>query len=212
PPDGLWKESALFNNDTKLEALTELRADLYCKLGVRKNASMDLIDALACQENAQSVTDLSSQEQFIRQYPSVRDAIHFSSQSISSIKNTMVEWGLKSLPSIQFEEKSYILLAVDSTPTPHANADCLSDRTVIHDSSNGVTGKPINIGHVYSSVVGLTYDPAWVSPLHHDRVPSTETATQFGMKQMMKTCLELETRAIMLMDSGYNNSSCREVV
>ncbi|MBF0301118.1 MAG: hypothetical protein HQK51_20590, partial [Oligoflexia bacterium] len=42
PPDGLWKESALFNNDTKLEALTELRADLYCKLGVRKNASMDL--------------------------------------------------------------------------------------------------------------------------------------------------------------------------
>jgi hypothetical protein len=207
-----WKLSPLFEGDTKFEALIKLRMDVYSNLGARKNASMDLIDSLACQETAQSVTDLSCQPQFVRQYPSVTDAIHHSSECLPAMKDVMLKWGADSLPSIQFSGENYVALGMDSTPAPHANAHCLADRTFIHDSSNSVTGNPINIGHTYSAVVGLTNDSAWVSPLLLDRVPSEEVPVQFGMNQAIKVCSQLkDKRAIFIGDSAYNNLPCRMI-
>ena len=66
-----WRASPLFDGDTQFEALKQLRHDLFSNLGQRRSASMDLVDALACQQTAQSVTDLCNQPQFVRQYASV---------------------------------------------------------------------------------------------------------------------------------------------
>ena len=138
-----WKSSPLFENDTEFAALKKLRSHLFTNLGQRRSASMDLIDALACQQTAQSVTDLCNQPQFVRQYASVRDAIHYSSQAMPAIKSGLAHWGIAGLPSIEIDKAIYSLLIVDSTPMPHAHAECLPDRMMIHDASNGVTGRPI---------------------------------------------------------------------
>ena len=208
-----WELSPIFKGDTKFETLKKLRLDVYNNLGIRKNASMDLIDALACQETAQSVTDLSCQPQFIRKYSSISDGIHGSSECLSFIKDTMLEWGIKGLPSIRLGDNNFVVMALDSTPTPHKDASCLADRGFIHDASNAVTGKPINIGHAYSAVVGLTNDPAWISPLCLDRIPSNEIPTQFGINQTIKVCKQLhDKRAIIIGDSAYNNWACRKIV
>ena len=198
-------------NDVKFEQLKNYRNGLYSILGKRANASMDLIDALACQKTAKSVTDLSEQVQFVREYPSIRDAIHYASKHQQVLKEYMGKWGISCMPQILLNNQPYHLYAVDSTPNPHPHAKCLVDRSYIHDASNQVTGKPINIGHVYSAVVGVTEDPSWVSPIRCERVPSSSSSAQFGIKQALEVCRKTLGHSIVLLDSGYNNAPCRAI-
>ena len=204
-----WKPSTVFQGDMEYEFLKEHRIGLYERLGSRRNASMDLIDALTCQTGAQSVTDLSEQDQFVRQYASVRDAIHYSSHELTRLNQYLMEQGLLATPDLCINGINCKVLAVDSTPTPHAHAQCLADRTFVHDASNQVTGKPINIGHEYSTVVGVTEEACWVCPLQLERIPSTESPASFGMRQAIRVCEQSANPVIVLLDSHYNTADCR---
>jgi hypothetical protein len=207
-----WQYNAIFDGDNDFSTLVKYRSELYAILGKRRDASMDLIDALACQQTAQSVTDLSEQPQFPRQYASVTDAVHYASKQQKELDAFMRRWGLESTPSLSLGEVTFRVLAVDSTPMPHLHADCLADRTVIHDASNQVTGKPINVGHKYSCVVGITDDSSWVSPICFDRIASTESDATFGIKQVISISNQTVDLCIILLDSGYNNAPCRKIV
>jgi hypothetical protein len=207
-----WQYDDIIDGDNDFSTLGKYRQELYAILGKRRDASMDLIDALACQQTAQSVTDLSEQPQFPRQYASVTDAIHYASEQQKKLDAFLRCWGLWSTPRLSLGDGTYRVLAADSTPMPHLHANCLEDRTFIHDASNQVTGKPINVGHKYSSVVGITDDPSWVSPICFDRIPSTESDATFGIKQVISISNQTADPCIILLDSGYNNTSCRKIV
>jgi hypothetical protein len=207
-----WQFNAVFDGDDDFSILRKYRPQLHAILGKRCDASMDLIDALACQQTAQSVTELSEQPQFVRQYASIRDAIHYASMQQEELGVFLKRWGLLSTPHLVLGASQYRVLAVDSTPMPHLHATCLADRTIIHDASNQVTGKPINIGHKYSSVVGITDDPSWVSPIGFERIPSTESDATFGIKQVIAISNQTTEACIVLLDSGYNNALCRKIV
>jgi hypothetical protein len=207
-----WQYDTIFDGDNDFSTLVKYRQELYVILGKRRDASMDLIDALACQQTAQSVTDLSEQPQFPRQYASVTDAVHYASKQQHELDAFMRRWGLQSTPRLSLGAGTFRVLAVDSTPMPHLHANCLADRTIIHDASNQVTGKPINVGHKYSSVVGITDDPSWVSPICFDRIPSTESDATFGIKQVISISNQTVDSCIILLDSGYNNTPCRKIV
>lgn len=206
-----WELCAEFEGDNDFAALKTYRAQLYSRLGKKRDAAMDLIDALLCQQNARSVTELSEQPQFKRQYASVTDAIHFASKQQDSLKELLQTRGLSSTPKLLLNNEGYKVLVVDATSDPHPHAKCLADRTIIHDAGNNVTGKPINVGVQYSTVVGATDDPAWVSPICFDRIPSQESPTQFGMKQALVVCSKTTVPCIVLFDSAYNNAPCRKI-
>lgn len=206
-----WALCAEFENDNDFKALKNYRSELYSRLGKKRDAAMDLMDALLCQQNARSVTELSEQPQFKRQYASVTDAIHAVSEQQDSLKELLKTRGLSSTPKLLLNGEGYKVLIVDTTPDPHPHAKFLVDRTYIHDASNQVTGKPINIGLQYSAVVGATEDPSWVSPICLDRVPSQESPTQFGMQQAMAVCSQTTEACLVLLDSAYNNTPCRKI-
>jgi hypothetical protein len=65
--------------NSDFESLRHFRNELYNNLGERKDATLDLLDAISSKQPSHtSVTDLSLSSHFKRKYPSVRDAIHFS--------------------------------------------------------------------------------------------------------------------------------------
>ena len=206
-----WELCAEFEDDNDFAALKNHRAQLYSRLGKKRDAAMDLIDALLCQQNARSITELSEQPQFKRKYASVTDAIHAAAEQQDSLKELLQTRGLSSTPKLLIKGERYKVLIVDATPDPHPHAKCLADRTYIHDASNKVTGKPINIGIQYSAMVGATEDPAWVSPICFDRIPSQASPTQFGMQQALSVCNKTSDPCILLFDSAYNNAPCRKI-
>ena len=200
------------HKDTNFTQLKQYRSGLYSILGQRKDASMDLIDALACNKQASSVTELSEEPEFVRQYASVRDAIHYASHQQKELTQHMQTWGISQMPQMLIDEQKYHVYIVDSTPNPHPHANRLKDRTIIHDASRQLTGKPINIGHQYSAIVGVTEDSSWVSPIRMERVPSDQKATEFGVQQALQVCAETDEKSIVLFDSAYNNTACRKMM
>jgi hypothetical protein len=116
------------------------------------------------------------------------------------------------MPTLTLADTIYAILAVDSTPQVHASANCLRDRSIVHDSKNAVTGKPINIGSEYSAVVSVSEDTSWVDPICLDRIPSTSSPATFGMQQALFVCSRIKNvTPIVLMDSRYNNTACRKL-
>ena len=212
--DAEWESATVFQeeqDDKGFTVLRRYRQQLYEKLGQKRNAAMDLMDALACQQTANSVTELSEQPQFPRQYASVTDAIRYAAQEQPKLKDLMEIQGIASTPHLLLNDQKHKIFIVDSTPDPHPHAHCLKDRSYIHDASNAVTGKPINIGIQYSAVVGVTEDPAWVSPIRFDRIPSLSTPTQFGMEQALSVCSKTTEPCVVLFDSAYNTARCRAI-
>ena len=128
-----WQYNAIFDGDNDFSTLVKYRSELYAILGKRRDASMDLIDALACQQTAQSVTDLSEQPQFPRQYASVTDAVHYASEQQKKLDELLLRWGLQSTPRLSLGAGTYQVLAVDSTPMPH-----LSTRPYIYLQFNRI--------------------------------------------------------------------------
>ena len=95
-----WELCAELKDDNDFTALKNHRAQLYSSLGKKRDAAMDLIDALLCQQNVQSVTSLSEQPQFKRQYASVTDAIHSASEQQDSLKALLQTQGLSNTPKL----------------------------------------------------------------------------------------------------------------
>jgi hypothetical protein len=113
-----WQFNVVFDGDDDFSILRKYRPELYAILGKRCDASMDLIDALACQQTAQSVTELSEQPQFVRRYASIRDAIHYASMQQEELGVFLARWGLLSTPRLLLGTSQYRVLAVDSTLCP----------------------------------------------------------------------------------------------
>lgn len=187
-----------------IEILQEFRQKLHDFFGLRADATMDLIDALASNDNARSVVELSLSLLFPRAYGSVYDAIHNffvpSSAEKKEEEQREHEQDIVRLiaPYIPLQQqRKYYLFGTDVTYLSRRFAYTLGDRTYVH-SPNAVAGnKPITIGHDYSLLNYLpekfgTSAPPWAIPLIVRRVKSSEKAGEVGAEQI-EAIMEDET-------------------
>lgn len=181
------------------EAISQLqrwREELYHLLPARRDALLDLLDALCGSPYARSVIELSLSPLFRRGYSSVTDAIaaFFQASDPEKAAEERRAWEKqlarlvgRYLPVPQ--ERKFWLFGTDVVPFPRPFALTLADRSFIHQPNPVAGNKPVTIGHSYSVTAFLPEkqrpdDPPWVLPLLARRVQSTEKATVVGAEQI----------------------------
>jgi hypothetical protein len=188
-----------------ISQLKQFRQELYEMLDLRRDALMELIDALSSTTNARSVVELSLSPIFRREYSSVYDAIaHFFQPSEpEKADEERREWEKKWVRLIasylpEPQGQKFWLFGTDVVPIPRPFAQALPDRTYVYRPNTVVRGnKPVTIGHQYSHLVVFpekvdSDDPPWVVPLVVRRVHSDEKATSMWVEQI-RVLMEDET-------------------
>jgi hypothetical protein len=170
------------------------REQLTGSLSRRREALIDLIDALSSNQHATSVAELSLNPLFQRDYNSLYKAIaeflpRHSKTSDSQQVNPIFQAVSGTIPTTN--SRSFHLFGIDATPYPRPYSSTLADKTFIHYPNPIKGNNPISIGHTYSVVCALperteTGNVPWSIPLSCERVISTDTATKTGNKQLKK--------------------------
>jgi len=188
-----------------ISQLEQFRQELYAAFDLRRDALMELIDAVSSTSNAHSVVELSLSPFFRREYSSVHDAIaHFFRPSEpKKTEEARREWEQKWVRLLapylpEPRRRKFWLFGTDVVPIPRVFAQTLADRTFVYQPNTVVRGnKPVTIGHQYSHLVFFPEqvdadDPPWVVPLVVRRVHSDEKATSMWGEQI-KVLMEDES-------------------
>ncbi|MFB3041555.1 MAG: transposase [Candidatus Poribacteria bacterium] len=183
-------------NDKDVTQLLGFRQELRAHFTSRKDAIMNLIDALASNTAAKSIAELSLNPIFDYQYASVYDAIDqfftASDQKTTREERHHKEKQLMNLCLRYLHPptcRNFWLLALDTTPAPRPYAHTLADRSVVYHPNPIGKNRPITIGHQYAALAYLPEhspsSPPWAVPLSIRRVESGEKATLAQTQQLM---------------------------
>lgn len=199
-----------------IQDFQDWREQLTRALPRRQESLIDLIDALSSNQQATSVAELSLNPLFQRDYHSLYKGIaeflprpneENYSQRVKPIFSAIYH----TIPATI--SRSFNLLGIDATPYSRPYSATLPDKTFIHYPNPIQGNKPISIGHTYSVVCALperteTGNVPWSIPLSCDRVPSTDTATKTGNKQLAKiwesSQISNEKLSVLVADCDYS--------
>jgi hypothetical protein len=180
-----------------LSQLQHFREELYHFFTARRDALLDLLDALSSSPHVRSVVELSLSPLFRREYGSIGDAIaHVFQPSHPDQAATDRQIWQKELTQLigrylpAPQRRKFWLLGMDVVPAPRPFAQTLPDRTFVHQPNAIAGNKPVTIGHQYSVLAFLPEkthpdDPPWVVPLYVRRLQSEEKATVVGAEQLV---------------------------
>lgn len=183
---------------TIIEKVRAFRNELYQKFKCRCDATMQLIDATAGQNNKESIVQLSLSSLFERSYSSITDVLsNFfckkpdTAPNREELKKQQSELSHLILRhSVDVSKTLIVKLAVDCTANGRIHSKKLTDRGFVHTPNKIPGQKPITVGHQYSTVVLLTEktgsSAAWVTPLSVERVTSEEKGAAVGMQQIQE--------------------------
>ncbi len=142
--------------------LEQFRLDLYEVLPYRRDALLDLLDALSSNAIARSVVELSLSPFFRREYSSITDGIDNFFQATSPEKEIEErrEWEQSLLGVIapylpHPQKRKFWLFGIDVTPQPRPFAKTLADRAYVYQPNTLKGNKPVNIGHQSSVLAYL---------------------------------------------------------
>ena len=197
---------------TGLHSFQNFRAELYKLFPSRRDAIMDLLDAISSYgHRCDSVVKLSQSKAFRRSYSSITDAI----TALAKMNDDVWSEAFKLV--YQFTKQPINRFAVDVTSNPRPYAKTLADRVITHSPNPAPGNKPICVGHPYSVIVGLdegkASDKHWVTPLSAQRVKSTEKGSEVGMRQLdelIKSLGQSGTLNVSFGDSLYGTNECRK--
>ena len=186
------------------------------------DASVELVDALSSNTQANSVVQLSENIFYTRHYTSLTYTISSFykpkdkepkdyelqlDESKKKIQNTLCQ-------HIEIDiERNYHLFAIDVTPNPRPFAKKVEDRGYIKHNEVVNSGKPVTIGHNYSCVLYLTGRSTWALPLSIERVSTSVKDTVFGVNEWCNIIKEennhfMDKRCVGVFDAAYSSAYC----
>jgi len=192
------------------------RERVYQFFNHRRDASIELIDALSSNTAAKSVVELSLNPLHRRNYCSITRALGefypgLNLQGRQKQNHHLTELLTKScIPS---QKRTYHLIGLDCTPNPRVFSPTLKDRSFVYSPNSIAGNKPISIGHEYSLAVYMPEKsskdaPPWVIPLSCERVASNQKSIMVGVEQI-KNCISqpsLQNKLCLSVgDCAYSN-------
>jgi len=199
-----------------LRNLSTLRQSIYNNFPTRRDANMNLLDALSSYgHRCKNPIELSESPYFERAYSSITDGI---ADGLGAAKWDAI---MTSIYRHANEEKQdRVVFITDTTPQPRANAKCVEDRHVTYSPNPAPGNKPITVGHEFSTLSLLPDDHEaqekhWLVPLDTKRVKSGEKGNEVGMEQISSCIASLslsEKLVISVADSKYGTENCRKLV
>jgi hypothetical protein len=123
------------NNEQEVEQFIQGRQRLYQSLGLRKDALMNLLDAISSNRDANTVVELSLNPLFKHQHHSIYRAIaNFGKagkrKSKKQNKAGIFELILESIP--ENNQRKFHLFGLDVTPNSRQFSPTVSDKMFIH--------------------------------------------------------------------------------
>jgi hypothetical protein len=164
-------------NDTTLE---QIREEIYACFERAGDALFNLVDALLCESQAQSLPELSLSAYFERKWSSVYEAL---SDGWINVERLRAVWVKRLLA--EKADDAPIKIAVDATNIERPSAPTSADRGMIHLSNLPLVDKPISIGWMFSTVVLLPEQPSsWTPILDQERISTEQTPIQVAIAQL----------------------------
>lgn len=202
---------------THRDQLTRFRKEIYSSFKKRRDALMNLLDALSSWgHQSRSVVQLSEAPCFERQYSSVTDGLADGLPSVNWQQITEVIFNTACEKS-SAQASWCPTFILDCTGNPRPFARKLADRTINHSPNPAPSNRPIAVGHQYSCLALLPPDRQsaprpWLVPLSMERVKSDEKGNEAGMRELITQLdkLNLTDRlTVSVGDSLYGTEACR---
>lgn len=202
---------------SRINKLAQYRARIFSFFNKRKDAVMNLLDAISSHAHqARSVVQLSEAPCFERQYSSITKAI---SKGLPTVDWKSIE---KETYRTLFdsEEKEPPCFILDCTCNPRPFSKKLADRTITHQPNPAPGNKPICVGHQYSCVTVLpsdilVRDKKWLIPISMNRIDSNQKGNEAGIDEVLRQIkiqgLE-DDLVISVGDTLYGSEACRKKV
>jgi hypothetical protein len=183
---------------TALERLRAFRHQIYVTFGCRRDALVEILDALLTTPVIEHPVHLSLAPGFQRTWGSIYDALN---------AGTMPLPRLEQLVAAQPLETSTAWYAVDASVWPRCDAETSPDRGYYHHHSRHSNGQPIVAGWNYSWLVQIPERcSSWTAPLRVRRMQPGENINQVAAEQIRSFLRQRRAGAlcpIFTFDAGY---------
>jgi hypothetical protein len=203
-----------------VRGLKEFRETIHSFFPARRDAAMDLVDALSASVHAKSVVELSLSPLHRRNYasiPRVVDEFYPAGRNDGKARQQhsieLEKILAKNCPLP--EKRTYHLFCTDVTSNGRPHAKTLSDRSFVHAPTVIAGNKPVTIGHQYSTTVYLPEKAegtsAWIYPVSCERVTSDQRGSIVGMQQIARCIAHPAFQrklCISVGDSAYSQPEC----
>jgi len=186
-----------------LEEVGAFRQAIYTDcLTARCDALFELGDALLTTPYLTSPVALSLSPSFRRKWPSLFDALSDGGVDQAALRGVL----LRAAPPDPTP-----LWVLDHTLWARPDAVTLPERGFYHQPTRVPGGKPVGIGHAYTTV-GLVPETegSWCLPLDQRRISIEETPVEAGAAQLKEVLAEVDFRPLVLGDSEYGCASFLE--
>jgi hypothetical protein len=169
------------------------------------DALFDLADALLTDLFARSFVELSQASSYRRAWPSLYQALQDGRIDRPALSRLFVDM----LPRRLVGKR--LVLGLDTSSILRPDARTSPDRTLVYRSNLPKDATPVSPGWQFSTLVVLP-DPvsSWTYVLDNRRVPSKETATSIGSRQLselLPLLTRLQVPVLVVLDRRYSNAA-----
>ena len=185
------------NTFTRLSAFRQELYACFCKAG---DALFNCIDALLSETPARSFAELSLSPFFVRQWPSLYQALQEASVDRVALQHLFCAY--VALPPTG----ERLVVGIDASSIARPCSQTAQDRTYVHQSNLPEGSKPVRPGWQFSTLTVLPEQPSsWTYILDNVRVPSTQTQGEAAAGQLSSVLPLLPCRALLLGDGYYGS-------
>ena len=179
--------------------ISEFRNAVYQKVIYRRDAILDMIDALTISGHVSSPLAISESPVFRRKFSSVYDALLHGefSQDLKSLLNEKqsAEWETIA---------GYEVYALDATPNERMAAETLEDRGALKAQQKD----PVRYGHKYSWLVRLVQTgTSWAAPMGIERISTKSTDSLVAAKQVEALAERNKNPKVITAHSRYRDQN-----
>ena len=176
-----------------LNTLKAFRHDVYQSFKQARDALFNLVDALASEDRAQSLPELSLSPFFERKWSSTYEALEDGIIDTQTLQKVFIAH----LP----QRRSVPLIAVDSTSIARPKARTSEDRSAQYVHNLPESAKPVTYGWQFSTVVALPKKPSGGTyVLDQRRVATSTTAVQMAASPLSRLSPHLPKETVALLD------------
>jgi hypothetical protein len=155
-----------------LERLRAFRRVIYTTLGCRRDALVEILDALLTTSVIEHPVHLSLAPGFQRTWGSIYDALNAGTMPLPRLEHLVAEHPL---------ETSTAWYAVDASVWPRCDAETSPQRGYYHHHTRQSHGQPIVAGWNYSWLVQVPERcSSWTAPLRVRRIQPGENVKEAG--------------------------------
>jgi hypothetical protein len=164
-----------------------------------QDALFNLVDALASEDRARSLPELSLSPFFERKWSSIYEALEDGIIDTKALQHVFI----KHLP----ERQSVPLIAVDGSNIPRPKSRTSEDRSAQYVRNTSESAKPVTYGWQFSTVVALPPQPgSGTYVLDQRRVTTRATPIQVAEEQLRHLAPPLAKETMALLDRGYDST------